>query len=839
MNSIGAAPFPIGVYVGNPNGSDPSAEATFDNLYAGFAALMGTPAQFMDAYIDQTKPIDQWIDNASWSAWSYANSPVGKNMTPVIGLPMTSTAAGSPTADQFYKNFAAGNYDSIIQGMVKTWAANGFTTQYWRPGWEMNLSSMPSYAGNDVATQADWVAAFQHISTVLHAAGQADGVNVKVIWNPGTTNYSGAGVATQTVYPGNQYVDVIGADVYGDLSPYGTPTALYDWDKSGQVLNSSKPVYDSSLQQWASDPVNLAHYYTDPASTQWSLDGSLGHSLSLQNLIDFAKSQNKPIAVVETGAGNTADGAGVLDNPTFVQWLSSTLNNSGVAVEFVNIWDSNGGGNYEFSTASDGKLLEAAAWAKYFGAQTIVAAPPAAIALGSGGDSVVLHLAENAYQGDAQYTISVDGKQIGNTLTETALKTAGLSQQVTVKGNWGNGQHTVSVNFLNDDYGGSVTTDRNLYVVSASYDGITDSSNTLSLMSAGSQTLIVGVPAAPVISGLTAATDTGWSTTDNITSDATPTVTGTAQAGCTVKLLNAAGLLLGSTIATSSGAWSIAVSATLPNGTNVIAATSTASGDVSSASANSDITVNSVPPTVIAVSSSISKGGTLAVGQTDVLSLTTSEAVKVTGAPVLTLSDGGVATYDLAKSTTSFLAFDYIPTAGQVSANLLVSGLNLNGSLVTDLAGNMLTGASIPSLLDSNTGVLVNSPKLGAVTLGLGPDMVAIKISEQAWQGNAQFILSVDGVQIGGTQTATASHAAGQDQIYDVEGNFGPGKHAIAIDFLNDAFGGTASADRNLYVDGISYNATPASPGTLTLLGDGTQSLTVGIAVTAGLTEKG
>lgn len=839
MNSTVITSLPIGVYVGNPNGSDPNAEATFTNSYASFTNLIGMQAQFMDAYVDQTKSIDQWIANASWSAWSYASSPVGKNMTPVIGLPMTSTAAGSPNADQFYKSFAAGDHDSIIQGMVKTWAANGFMTQYWRPGWEMNLSSMPSYAGNDAATQADWVVAFQHISTVLHAAGQANGVNVKVIWNPGTTNYSNVGVATQTVYPGNQYVDVIGADVYSDIYPYGTSTALYDWNKSGQVLNSSKPVYDSSVQQWASDPVNLTHYYTDPASTQWSLDGSLGHSLSLQNLIDFAKSQDKPVAIVETGAGNTADGAGIIDNPTFVKWLSSTLTNSGVAVDFVNIWDSNGGGNYEFSTTADGKPLEAAAWAKYFGVQTTVATPPAANVLGSGSDSVVLHLAEDAYHGDAHYTISVDGKQIGDMLTETAVKTAGLSQQVTVKGNWGNGQHTVSVNFLNDAYGGSTATDRNLYVVGASYDGITDSSDTLSLMSAGTQTLVVGVPAAPVISGLTVATDTGWSTTDNTTSNATPTVAGTAQAGSTVKLLNATGLLLGSTIATSNGAWLIAVGTALPNGTNVVTATSTASGDVSTASANSRFIVNTIPPTVIAVSSSITKGGTLAVGQTDALSLTTSEAVKVTGAPILTLSDGGVATYNAVNSTTTVLVFDHTPTVGQVSADLLVKGLNPNGGSVTDLAGNMLDGASIPSLPSSDTGVIVNSPKTGAVVLGLGSDVVAIKVSEDAWQGNAQFILSVDGTQIGGTQTATASHAAGQDQIFDVEGNFSLGKHAIAIDFLNDAYGGTASTDRNLYVDGVSYNGALASPGTLTLLRDGIQSLTVGMVVTAGFTEKG
>jgi hypothetical protein len=180
-------------------------------------------------------------------------------------------------------------------------------------------------------------------------------------------NYSHAGNVIQTAYPGNQYVDIIAADVYGDVFPYGSPTHLYDWDKSGQVLNSSHPVYDSSVQQWASDPVNLQHYYTYPAANHWSLDGSVGHATTLQQLIDLAKSTGKPFAIAETGAGNTHDGARLTDNPTFVKWLADTLHQSGVHVSFVNIWDSNSVGQYRFTSSADHKPLEAAAWARYFG----------------------------------------------------------------------------------------------------------------------------------------------------------------------------------------------------------------------------------------------------------------------------------------------------------------------------------------------------------------------------------------------------------------------------------------------------------------------------------------
>ncbi|OAF15467.1 hypothetical protein AYJ54_39515 [Bradyrhizobium centrolobii] len=367
QNTAGATPFPLGVFVGNPNYFDSKEEASFEANFNAFSTLMKSTPQFLDQYGDQRLPISEWVGQSSWNAASMAQSPVLKDVTPVIGLPMTSTASGSGTPDQFYKDFAAGKYDSVLQGMVKAWADNGFTTQIWRPGWEMNIDTMPSYAGNDATTRADWVKAFQHIYTVLHAAGQADGVNIQVAWNPSVVNYSHAGNVIETAYPGNKYVDIIAADAYGDVFPYGSPTHLYDWDKSGQVLNSSHPVYDSSVQQWAADPVNLQHYYTYPASNQWSLDGSEGHATTLQQLIDLAKSAGKPFAIAETGAGNTHDGAGLTDNPTFAKWLADTLHQSGVNVSFVNIWDSNSGGNYQFTSSADHKPLEAAAWAKYFG----------------------------------------------------------------------------------------------------------------------------------------------------------------------------------------------------------------------------------------------------------------------------------------------------------------------------------------------------------------------------------------------------------------------------------------------------------------------------------------
>ena len=86
-------------------------------------------------------------------------------------------------------------------------------------------------------------------------------------------------------------------------------------------------------------------------------------------------------------------------------------------------------------------------------------------------DTLVLTLSEDAYKGDAQFTVTVDGTPVGSVQTVTASHKAGSQQSFTFGGSWGAGPHKVAVKYLNDAYGGSSATDRNLYLTSAEYDG--------------------------------------------------------------------------------------------------------------------------------------------------------------------------------------------------------------------------------------------------------------------------------------------------------------------------------------------------------------------------------
>ena len=93
-----------------------------------------------------------------------------------------------------------------------------------------------------------------------------------------------------------------------------------------------------------------------------------------------------------------------------------------------------------------------------------------------------------------------------------------------------------------------------------------------------------------------------------------------------------------------------------------------------------------------------------------------------------------------------------------------------------------------------------------SVTTGSGSDTLVLNMSEDAYLGDAQFTVAVDGVQLAGTFTTTVSHASGGSQRFNFMGDWGVGPHTVTVKFLNDAYGGTPATDRNLYVNGISYD---------------------------------
>lgn len=182
--------------------------------------------------------------------------------------------------------------------------------------------------------------------------------------------------------------------------------------------------------------------------------------------------------------------------------------------------------------------------------------------------------------------------------------------------------------------------------------------------------------------------------------------------------------------------------------------------------------------------------------------------------------------------------YSYIGTAAtlqQVALHEIGHALGLahasdpNAVMYASVGANnqILDGTDIAGI-QSLYGAPASTPAPTPVAAPAATDVIALNLSEDAWMGDAQFIVSVDGQQYGGVQTVTALHGLGQDQTFNLQGAFAVGAHDLAISFIDDAWGGTSDTDRNLYVDGVNLNGTPQPGGTATLYSSGTVHLPVG-----------
>ena len=189
----------------------------------------------------------------------------------------------------------------------------------------------------------------------------------------------------------------------------------------------------------------------------------------------------------------------------------------------------------------------------------------------------------------------------------------------------------------------------------------------------------------------------------------------------------------------------------------------------------------------------------------------------VTGTPTLALNNGGTATY-AGGSGGDILTFKY--TVGLNDSTvpaLAVTAIGLlNGAEIKDVAGNT---ANLSGALTTFSGLHVDPPvppvspawhnletadPLTARTAS--ETTIAVHVSGDEHQGLPEFRLLVDGQQVGGIHTVTADQTLGQRQTVGFDLDASIPLNEIRVEFLNDAYGGSADKDRNLYVDSIEVN---------------------------------
>ncbi len=231
----------------------------------------------------------EYVDGRSWSTiesptWE-TGAWTGSGYRMDFSIPIIPDSGGSITTG------ASGAYNSHFVKLGQTLVAKGQADAIVRPGYEFN--------GNWVRWAASpnpgaWAAYFRQIVTSMRSV---PGQDFEFEWNPSLGRVD---VAPDQAYPGDQYVDYIGLDVY---------------DKSW-------------IANWE-DPVARWNDFMDqPYGLRWHRD--------------FAAQHGKPMTFPEWGLVSQPQGHGGGDNPYFIEQMYEWIRTNNVANHYYFEYDADG-----------------------------------------------------------------------------------------------------------------------------------------------------------------------------------------------------------------------------------------------------------------------------------------------------------------------------------------------------------------------------------------------------------------------------------------------------------------------------------------------------------------
>ncbi|MBI4781195.1 MAG: type I secretion C-terminal target domain-containing protein [Oscillatoriophycideae cyanobacterium NC_groundwater_1537_Pr4_S-0.65um_50_18] len=273
--------------------------------------------------------------------------------------------------------------------------------------------------------------------------------------------------------------------------------------------------------------------------------------------------------------------------------------------------------------------------------------------------------------------------------------------------------------------------------------------NTSNASDALSVTIDTTAPAAPTVApDLDAASDTGASSTDNITKDTTPTFTGSGTVGDTVTLYDGTTAIGTGTVA-ANGSWSI-TSSTLSDGTHTITSTFTdAAGNESSPSTGLAINIDTTAPAAPTVAPDLDAASDTGASSTD-------DNTKDTTPTFVGAAGSGIAgdTVTLYDGTTA-IGTGTVAADGSwsVTASTLSNGTHTITSTFKDAAGN----ESSPS-----TGLAIDIDTTAPAAPTVAPDLDAASDTGAS---------STDNITKDATPTFTGSGTAGDTVTLYADGN--------------------------------------------------------------------
>ena len=339
-------------------------------------------------------------------------------------------------------------------------------------------------------------------------------------------------------------------------------------------------------------------------------------------------------------------------------------------------------------------------------------------------------------------------------------------------------------------------------------------------------------PAVPSAPDLAAASDSGSSNTDNLTNITTPTITGTAEAGSTVKLYDGA-TQVGSGMADGLGNWSI-TSSVLSEGSHTLTAKATdAANNTSGASTGLNLTIDTTVP-VAPSAPDLTTASDSGSSNTDNLTKTTTPTFTGTAE-----ANSTVRLYDTDGITELGTA---TATGGvwSITASSLSEGSHTLTAKATDAAGNVSAASSGLAITIDTTAptTTVSTAAFSNDTGSSSADFITHTASQTVSGTLSANLASGETVKVsldnGSTWTA-ASATVGQS-TWSLAGQTLIASNTLKVK-VTDAAGNDGSAYSQAYV--LDTTAPSTTNATLVLSNDTGSSSTDFITHTASQTVSG
>jgi hypothetical protein len=374
---------------------------------------------------------------------------------------------------------------------------------------------------------------------------------------------------------------------------------------------------------------------------------------------------------------------------------------------------------------------------------------------------------------------------------------------------------------------------------------VIDLAGNLSAPSAG--LMVTTTPATPGTPDLVAASDTGISSTDNITNVTTPLFTGTAAANATIELLDGT-TVVGKGAANSTGTWSVTTTALAAGSHTITAVTSDLAGDLSDPSAALTVTIMTAAPAAPSAPDLLATSDS---GSSSTDNITSATKPVFTGTATanasIRLFDGATLVGTGTADSTGMWS---------VASSALAAGSHAITAVAADLAGNTSTpSAALAVTIMTTAPVAPSAADLQAASdSGISSTDNITNVTTLVFTGTAAANASIvlfDGSTVVGTGVAnntgvwsvmTAALAAGVHMIIakatDLAGNLSAPSAALAVTIMTAA-PAAPSAPHLMATPGTAASNTSNTTNATTLAFTGTSAANTTVQLFDGATIVG